>query len=60
MSDFTYSYPFCSEWLTQTLIDCNRFNKSDINELRIEQSKRRTDIERVRIDHTERDNSINF
>ena len=38
MSSSTYSYSFCSnyKWLTQIFVDCNRFNKGEINEVLIE------------------------
>ena len=33
---FTYSHAFCSKWLTQTSVDCNKFDKGDSNEVHIE------------------------
>ena len=36
MSSFTYSYAFCSEWLTEIFVDCNGFNKGGINKEPIE------------------------
>ena len=32
----TYSYAFRSKWLTLIFVDCNRFFKGEINEVRIE------------------------
>ena len=35
MSGFTYSYAFCSEWLTQIFVGCNIIDKGKINEVRL-------------------------
>ena len=41
MSGFTYSYAFAlTEWLTQISVDCNKFNKGEINEVRTENKRR--------------------
>ena len=41
MFGFTYSYGFCSKWLTPVFVDCNRFNKSEINEVHSEWTLKR-------------------
>ena len=36
MSGFAYSYAFCSKSLNQIFVDCNRFDKGEINEVFID------------------------
>ena len=51
--------PFAlTKWLTQIFVDCNRFDKGEINEVRIEwtlkriQEKRRTDETKTKLTET--------
>ena len=41
MFGFIYSYAICSKWFTQIFVDCNRFNKSEIEEVLIEWTLKR-------------------
>ena len=59
MFGLTYSKTFAlSKWLTQIFVDCNRFDKGEINEVRTEWTlrqhinKRRTDETKTRLTET--------
>ena len=51
MFGFTSSYAFCfTKRLTQIFVDCSRFNKGEINEVRIEyRNKSRTDRTKTKL-----------
>ena len=53
MFGLTYSYTFCSiQMVDSTLADCNRFDKGEINEVRIEWTLKRIQEYRRRTDET--------
>ena len=42
-----------TKWLTQIFVDCSRFNKGEINKVRIEyRNKRRTDKTKTKLNET--------